>query len=53
MEYIIETNYGYGWEIESSYDTEEDMNKDLPEYQALTQHYGGQCRVRRVVIICE
>ena len=45
MRYDIETNYGYGWEVESSYDDYESALADLKEYILLTQHYGGRVRL--------
>lgn len=44
--WIIETNYGYGWESESEYDNYEDAKKDLKDYREHTTHYGGQCRIK-------
>ena len=41
----IETNYGYGWEVESSYDNYKDAKADLGEYRLHMAHYGGSCRL--------
>lgn len=43
----IETNYGYGWETEASYSSEEEAKKDLKEYRMHTENYGGDCRLVR------
>jgi len=48
-QWCIETNYGYGWEKESSYETKEEAERDLPEYQLLVKAYNGSCRIRKVV----
>lgn len=45
MKYEIETNYGYGWEVESEYDNLEAAEADLKEYILLTQSYGGSARI--------
>lgn len=45
MRYDIETNYGYGWEVESSYDDLEAARADLKEYNLLALHYGGHARI--------
>ena len=45
MKYSIETNYGYGWEVESEYDTLEAAEADLKEYQIMTKAYGGSARI--------
>ena len=45
MSYDIETNYGYGWEVESSYNDLESALADLKEYILLTQSYGGYARI--------
>lgn len=41
----IETNYGYGWEVESSYDNYKEARADLGEYRLNMAHYGGSCRL--------
>lgn len=41
----IETNYGYGWEVESSYGNYAEAKRDLKEYRLLTTYYGGSCRL--------
>lgn len=48
--YCIDTNYGYGWETESEYDTYDEAKRDFGEYKMLTAHYGGSCKLvkRRV-----
>ena len=42
----IETNYGYGWETEATYDNRADAKADLSEYKMHVIHYNGQCRIR-------
>ncbi len=48
--YDIETNCGYGWEAESSYDTYKEAKRDIAGYREYTAHYGGCARIvhRRV-----
>lgn len=41
----IETNYGYGWEVENSEYTREDARRSLREYRENLQAY-GKCDVR-------
>lgn len=41
----IETNYGHGWEIESSYYNRDEAKTDLLGYRELTAHYGGAARI--------
>lgn len=41
----IETNYGYGWETESSYDTYAEAKRDISEYRLHMSSYGGMCRI--------
>ena len=36
----IETNYGYGWEVENSEYTREDARRSLREYRENLQDYG-------------
>ena len=43
----IETNYGYGWEVENSEYTREDARRSLREYRENLQDY-GKCSVRRI-----
>lgn len=43
----IETNYGYGWEVENSEYTREDAKRSLREYRENLQAY-GKCDVRLV-----
>lgn len=43
----IETNYGYGWECESSYYDVVEAKRDMREYRVHTAHYGGDCRLRK------
>lgn len=43
----IETNYGYGWETECSYDRYEDLKADLQEYKLHVAHHGGMLRVKK------
>lgn len=43
----IETNYGYGWEVENSEYTREDARRSLREYRENLQAY-GKCDVRMV-----
>ena len=46
----IETNCGYGWEVESSYDTYKEAKEDIAGYREYTGAYGGCARIvkRRV-----
>lgn len=46
--FVIETNYGYGWETEASYDTREEAKQDFPDYVMMTKAYGGNARIRKV-----
>lgn len=39
----IETNYGYGWEVENSEYTRADAKRSLREYQ---ENMGRRCQVR-------
>lgn len=41
----IETNYGYGWEVENSEYTRADAKRSLREYRENLQAY-GKCDVR-------
>lgn len=41
----IETNYGYGWEVENSEYTREDAKRSLREYRENLEAY-GKCQVR-------
>lgn len=41
----IETNYGYGWEVENSECTRVDAKRSLREYRENLQEY-GICEVR-------
>ena len=41
----IETNYGYGWEVENSEYTRTDAKRSLKEYSENLQAY-GKCEVR-------
>ena len=41
----IETNYGYGWEVENSEYTRTDAKRSLREYRENLQAY-GKCQVR-------
>lgn len=45
--YDIETNYGYGWEVEDSCYTRQEAVADYREYAALTNHYGGAVRIKK------
>lgn len=45
--YDIETNYGDGWETESSYDTFAEAKEDIEEYRLHMMHYGGAARIRK------
>lgn len=42
----IETNYGYGWEVESSYDNYKKAKADYAEYQIHMNRYGGTVRLK-------
>lgn len=37
----ILTNYGYGWEVECSYDNYVEAKRDLADYREHTKNYGG------------
>ena len=41
----IETNYGYGWECESSYDTYAEAKRDIKGYREYIGAYGGSARI--------
>ena len=49
--WCIDTNYGYGWETESEYDSDDYENplksakEDLKEYRLHMQSYEGQVRL--------
>lgn len=43
----IETNYGYGWEVESEYYDRKEAYRDLRVYKIAVAHYGGSCRVKK------
>jgi len=43
--WCIETNYGYGWEVESEYDTYAEAKRDIGEYREHMAHYGGTCKI--------
>lgn len=44
----IETNYGYGWEVENSEYTREDARRSLREYRENLQAYGkGDVRMTK------
>ena len=43
----IETNYGYGWEVESSYDTYDEAKRDIAGYRECAEAYGGSARIVR------
>lgn len=51
-QYDIETNCGYGWEVESSYDTYKEAKEDIDGYREYIGAYGGSARIvkRRVKI---
>lgn len=44
--WYIETNYGYGWEQESAYDSYDEAKADYGEYAVHMAHYGGRCRIK-------
>ena len=46
-QYDIETNCGYGWEVESSYDTYQEAKEDIGGYREYTSAYGGAARIRK------
>ena len=48
--WCIETNYGYGWEVEATYDTPAEAKRDIHDYRIMTNHNNGICRIvkRRV-----
>lgn len=41
----IQTNCGYGWETESTYDSYAEAKRDLVEYRVYASHYNGVCRI--------
>ena len=43
--YDIETNCGYGWEVESNYDTYREAKEDIGGYREYTRAYGGSARI--------
>lgn len=43
--WCIETNYGYGWEVESEYDTYAEAKRDIGEYREHMAHYSGTCKI--------
>lgn len=45
--YCIETNYGYGWEIESEYNTFKESKADLPEYRIAVRPHFGVARIKK------
>lgn len=49
----IETNVGYGWEVESSYYNRKEARVDYQGYLEYTRAYGGTARiVKRREKIC-
>lgn len=50
--WCIDTNCGYGWETESTYDTYAEAKADISGYREYTRAYGGSARIvkRREVI---
>ena len=44
-EYQIQTNYGYGWEVESRYETYREAKRDIDEYRTCAAHNGGTARI--------
>lgn len=45
--WVIESNYGYGWEEESSYDDYDAAKADLKEYRIAVSHHFGVCRLNK------
>ena len=45
--WVIESNYGYGWEEESSYDDYDAAKEDLKEYRIAVSHHFGVCRLKK------
>ena len=43
--YHIMTNYGYGWETESSYDSFDEAKADFASYREHVNHYSGRCKI--------
>ena len=43
--YCIETNCGYGWETECTYDTYAEAKADIEEYRRYIRNYFGVCRI--------
>jgi hypothetical protein len=48
--WVIETNYGQGWEEESRYDSKQEAEADFPEYAIFAEHYGAKIRIRKAMI---
>lgn len=45
--WVIESNYGYGWEEESTYDDYDAAKADLKEYRIAVSHHFGVCRLNK------
>lgn len=43
--WCIETNCGYGWETESTYECYDAAKADLNEYRIMARRYFGVCRI--------
>ena len=46
-EWVMMTNYGYGWEEECAYDSYAEAKRDLAGYREATAHYGGGCYLKK------
>lgn len=45
--WVIESNYGYGWEEESTYDDYDAAKADLSEYRIAVRSHFGVCRLNK------
>lgn len=43
----IQTNCGYGWETEATYDTYSEAKADLPEYRKYINAYNGIATIKK------
>ena len=41
----VESNFGYGWDLEASYYSWPDCKRDLYDYKLYVHSYGGRLRV--------
>ena len=45
--YCIESNCGYGWEIETTYNTYAEAKENIDEYRKYIRNYFGVCRITK------